>query len=87
MDMCFTPELEDQIWTLEGIRVVIRAPKNVQFSPYNYSRKLSATSSITDWINGRLKPIIGDYGFSIIDGNGEIPHGRTSMDTLRKSYF
>ena len=86
MAKCFTVDIEDQIWVLEGIRVVIRAPKNAQFEEYNYSRKISSTSSVTDWVNGRLRPIIGDTDFSVIDGNGIVPHGRTSMDTLRKSY-
>jgi len=35
----------------------------------------------------RLKPIIGEDEATIIDGNGNTPHGRTNIETVRNSYI
>ena len=79
-------ELEDKIWFLEGIRVVIRAPQSHMVGDYNYSRKISSSTSVTEWANGRLRPLLGDIDFYVVDGSGTRPHGRTNMGTLRDSY-
>lgn len=79
-------ELEDKVWTLEGVRVVVRAPQSDLVDDYNYKRKISATSSISDWGNGRLKPLLDGRDFYVIDGSGTRPHGRTNMETVRESY-
>lgn len=79
-------ELEDKIWTIEGIRVVVRAPQSDLVDDYNYQRKISASASITDWGNGRLKPILDGKDYYVVDGSGTRPHGRTNMDTVRESY-
>ncbi len=80
-------DLERQIFELEEIKVVIRTRKNTQLPPYNYSRKAAVNTSITEWYNTRLKPILGDdYDAEIVDGNGNNPHGRTNIETVRNSY-
>ena len=82
-----TTDLERQIFEKEEIRVVIRAPKNAEFDPYTYDRKAASNTSITDWCNNRLKPILGDeYDADIIDGYGNNPHGRTKIEKVRNSY-
>lgn len=79
-------ELEDKVWTTEGIRVVVRAPQSDLVDDYPYKRKISSTSSVTDWGNGRLKPILDGKDFYVVDGSGTRPHGRTNMETIRDSY-
>lgn len=79
-------ELERQIFEKEEIRVVIRCPRNIQFDEYTYERKTAANTSITDWYNTRLKPILGEYDADIIDGYGTNPHGRTGIERVRNSY-
>ena len=81
-----TSELEKQIFEKEEIKVVIRADRSSQFDPYNYQRKAAANTSISDWIETRLKPIIGDKEFEIIKGDGNSPHGRTAIEKVRASY-
>lgn len=82
-----TTDLERQIFEKEEIKVVIRAAKNTMFNEYAYDRKASTSTSITDWYNTRLKPIIGDdYDADVIDGYGTNPHGRTKIETVRNSY-
>jgi hypothetical protein len=87
MNYISATELERQIFELEEIRVVIRSNKATQYSNYNYSRKAASNTSITDWHLTRLKPIIGEDEATIIDGNGNIPHGRTNIETVRNSYI
>lgn len=80
-------DLERQIFEKEEIKVVIRAKKNTEFEEYNFDRKASINTSITDWYNTRLKPILGEnYDADIIDGFGNNPHGRTKIENVRNSY-
>jgi len=80
-------DLERQIFELEEVRVIIRSDKNKEFKSYNYTRKAATNTSITEWYNTRLKPILGDYDADVIDGNGNNPHGRTNIETVRNSYI
>lgn len=87
MNYISATELERQIFELEEIRVVIRSNKSTLYGKYNYTRKAASNTSITDWYLTRLKPIIGEYEATIIDGNGNTPHGRTNIETVRNSYI
>lgn len=80
-------DLEREIFEREEIKVVIRCPKNTMFEEYGYNRKAATSTSITDWYNQRLKPIIGEeYEADIVDGYGMNPHGRTKIEKVRNSY-
>ncbi len=87
MSQVSATELERQIFEKEEIRVVIRAPRNTMFEEYNFIKKAAANTSITDWYNTRLKPILGDeYDADIISGFGTNPHGKTGIERVRNSY-
>lgn len=79
-------ELEAKILELEEIVVVIRAPTSTNVNDYEYERKAAGSTSVTDYVDGRLKPCIGDLEFTIINGDHNSPHGRTKLNTLRESY-
>lgn len=80
-------EVEFAVYSLEEVRIAIQAPSNVQIGDYVFQRKAAGNSSITEWLQQRIIPIIGQYGVSVFDGTGAIPHGRTKMETLRASYM
>ena len=85
----YTPaEIEYAISTLELIRVVIRRKRNERIyeKNYDFERKFSNNSSIRDWIETRLRPIIGDDEVEAIDGYGAIIPLHTKMQKLRESY-
>lgn len=84
--MITVAEFEDKVWTLEGVRIIIRAPQSDMVNDYIYARKYISSSSVTDWINGRIKPLLNGKDFYIVDGSGTRPHGRTNMENLRNSY-
>jgi hypothetical protein len=84
-------ELEERILELEEIVIRIRAPHLSQVNDYSskdgpYTRKAAGTTSITDWLEQRVKPCIGDLEYSIVSGEYTTPHGRTKLSTLRNSY-
>lgn len=79
-------ELERQIFEVEEVRVIIRAPRSRIFPPYYYQRKSSSSTSVSDWLESRIKPLLGDVQVDVIKGDGTTPHGRTNMETLRNSY-
>ena len=84
--MINTEQLEDSIFDLEGVRVVIRASKYQTFEEYPYVRRASGNMSIKDWLNTRIKKHVGDFEVTVIDGAGQSPHGRTNMETVRNNY-
>lgn len=87
MNKISATDLERQIFEKEEIKVVIRCSKDTMFEEYNYNRKAAVNTSITDWYNTRLKPIIGEkYDADIINGYGTNPHGRTQIEKVRNSY-
>lgn len=79
-------EIEQSVFELDEIRIVVRAAVSAQLGLYDYSRKAAENASISEWLDQRIRPIVQGHGVVVIDGNGNIPHGRTRLSTLRASY-
>lgn len=79
-------ELERQIVQFEEIKVVIRCQRSQMFPQYPYQRKAAGNTSVSEWIETRIKPLIGSFEVDVIKGDGNAPHGRTLLDTVRDSY-
>lgn len=79
-------DLEKRIFELEEVVLTIRAPSDAKVEDYCYERKAAGNTSVTDWLEGRVKPLLGGYEVSIINGDYASPHGRTKLSTLRDSY-
>ena len=79
-------EFEAKVLEKEEIVIRVRAPSNTQVSDYSYDRKAAGNSSITDWLEGRIKPLLNNNEVIVIAGDYATPHGRTKLDTLRSSY-
>jgi hypothetical protein len=87
MEAIVTPaEIEQAVFDLEEVRIVIRAPKREALNDFDYDRKAAGNTSITDWLDQRIRPLVGDHQVVVVDGTGALPHGRTKMDKLRASY-
>lgn len=78
--------LEEKIFELEEIVVTVRAPSGVMVDDYEFERKAAGTSSVSDWLEGRVKPLLGGHEVVVINGDYTTPHGRTKLNTLRGSY-
>ena len=79
-------EIEQAVYELEEIRIVIRAGVREVMDDFVYERKAAANTSITEWLEQRIVPIVGRYPVVVVDGTGALPHGRTKLEKLRESY-
>lgn len=78
--------LEEKILLLEDVVITIRAPSTTLVGDYDYQRKAAGTMSVSDWLEGRVKPVVGSHEVAIVSGNYTAPHGRTKLSTLRDGY-
>jgi len=81
-------ELEKQIFDIEKVRVIFRCKKSKRFDAegFGYTYKAKANTKIVDWINNRIRPLVGDEEVIVINGNGEIVNGRTLIGNIRNTY-
>ncbi len=79
-------EIEQEVYGLDQIRIVIRAPASTTLGDYRYARRAADNASISEWLDQRIKPILGIHTAVVIDGKGNIPHGRTRLSVVRESY-
>lgn len=80
-------EFEAKVFELEEVRIVIRADPSALVNDYDFQRGASGRSSITKWLENRVKPAIDDHPVVVVNGEGSIPNGRTHMHNLRVSYI
>jgi len=79
-------EFEAKVLEREEIVIKIRAPSGTKVSDYNYDRKAASGQSISDWLEGRIKPALVNHEVVIVGGDYTTPHGRTKLGRLRDSY-
>ena len=79
-------ELEDKVWAQDGIRMVIRAASTAKVGDYSQKNAAQGNWRITQFIEKRISPLIGSKQLVILEGNGEEPHGRTLLSSIRESY-
>ena len=79
-------EFEKAVWTLEGIRIVIRAPADSQVEEYGFANAADKNLSITRLIANRIQQRVGNSEVVVIGGDGALAHGLFHLDTLRASY-
>jgi hypothetical protein len=80
-------EFEAKVLEKEDVVVRLRCPPNQEVNDYDYVRKVPDKSSLTEWLEQRVNPRIGEAQCDIIDGHSfQRPHGRTSMGKLRSTY-
>lgn len=84
--MATVRELEAKILEIEEVVVVIRAAADTEVGEYRYERKAAGSTSVSDWGDQRLKPLLNGLDFMIVNGSYTHPHGRTKMETLRNGY-
>jgi hypothetical protein len=80
-------DFEKKILELEEIVIVVRASPNDEIDDYPYERMAAGNTSISNWIEQRIRPVLGSRDFVIINGeHNTAPHGRTKLSTLRDGY-
>jgi hypothetical protein len=79
-------ELEDKVWVQDGIRIVIRAVSTAEVGDYSQKNAAQGSWRITQFIEKRISPLVKDKEVVVLEGNGEEPHGRTLLSSIRESY-
>ena len=79
-------EFEHQIWEIEGVRIVVRAPSGERVKPYDYKRAARGSWRATQLLKDRLRPCTDKREIVILDGNAVAPHRGTKLQTIRDSY-
>lgn len=82
-------DFERQVFTVEGIRLVIRGNGNLSIPDYPYQRKASDNTTVSEFLNNRIYSILPNGTQAVLvggDGNANI-HGLTMLGTLRNSYI
>jgi len=79
-------EFEETVWHLEGIRLVVRETVDVQVDDYDYQNAANRSWSIAEWLRNRVEPRLLVRVIAVLVVQGEQPHRRTRLDTLRGSY-
>lgn len=76
-------ELAAKIERVEGVKVCIVAPEDVEFDDYRYERKAKGNMSVTGLKNDRLAKAAKGYSVEVFDKNNAPVHGRTLLSNLR----
>ena len=79
-------DFEDAVRAVDRIRVVIRAARNIQIGGFTWANGAPEGQSLTVYTRNRIQTRVGDLEFSVIDGHGSEPHGRTLLRNIRQSY-
>ena len=79
-------DFEDAVRAVDQIRVVIRTERDAQVGNFNWRNGAPEGTSLTDYMRIRIQSRVGDLEFSVIDGYGSEPHGRTLLRNIRQSY-
>lgn len=78
-------EFEKQVWNVEGVRLVVRAPSSTAVKPYQYEKAASSKWRYSQ-LETRIEKSTDRFEYVIVDGRGDIPKRNMSLDRIRKSY-
>ena len=77
---------EAAVFQIEHIEIRIRASITEEVDDYDFSRKAHDGTTVSDWLDNRVRQKIDPFEVSIIDGNLQHPHGLTKLGKVRASY-
>ena len=79
-------QFEEAVWKIESVRIVLRAPKAAKVKDYKYKIADQEGHRVTEWLQNRVTPRIGDFTCVVVDGRGLVAHRASTMSTIRGSY-
>lgn len=79
-------ELEQQVWEQDKVRIIVRDRATSTVREYERRNKAKEGWSITGFLTSRIFPLVSNREVVVVDGKGNVPHGRTLLKTLRESY-
>lgn len=79
-------ELEDKVWKQDKIRIVVRCSSGTKVKDYTQRNAAQASWNVTQFIEKRITFLLKGQEVVVLMGDGEQPHGRTLLSSLRDSY-
>ena len=81
--MMTTEQFEDRVFDVDKVRIVLRTSKyKTTFEDYPYVRKAGDKTSINDWLDTRIKSLIGDCEVVVIDGSGAVNESALTGESI-----
>ena len=81
-------EFEEEVWKLEGVRIVIRANLDEMVESYGFSKAAIQGRNLTWFLDTRVSPCLAkNMEVVTIDGSGEVTHGSTLLKNLCQTYI
>lgn len=80
------PEFEEQVWEVEGIRIVVRGDEDDEVEDYDFKNAANGNWTIARLVDARVRPRIGKAKVVVIRGNGKLPNRNVILRTLRESH-
>lgn len=74
---------QDQVWKVEGIRLIVRGSQNDQVGEYNYPSAVDDNWSVDEWLKYRVLDCIGEYEVVVIQDDGVNANGSTPIRNVR----
>ena len=90
IEMANVKQIKNRVKKIEGFDVLLlnenrrsfRSDKILDFN-YNYKKAASSATTARQWINRRIPNWVDA---AILDGDGNVVHGKTHLGTVRRSY-
>ncbi|WP_276966813.1 hypothetical protein [Metallibacterium scheffleri] len=79
-------EFEDKVWAIEGVRIILRTDPDTKVPDYPYKKAADESWRVTELIDKRVAKLINDIPHVVLQGDGEEPHGKVILRTIRKGY-
>lgn len=79
-------DFEEKVWATEGVRLILRIDPNTLVDDYTYKKAADESWRVTELIEKRIEKCVGSTPIVVIQGDGEEPHGRVILRTLRTGY-
>lgn len=79
-------DFEDKVWNVDGVRIVLRTGADTEVKAYEYKNAADERWRVTELGEKRINKHLDGITYSMIQGDGEEPHGRVILRTIRNGY-
>ncbi len=79
-------DFEDKVWEVEGVRIVLHVGNSAEVKDYEYKKAADESWRVTEFGDKRINKHLDGVTYSMIQGDGEEPHGRVILRTVRSGY-
>ena len=79
-------EFEEKVWAIEGVRIVLRTAPDTEVKDDDCKNGADESWRITELGTKRIEKSIGNIPYTVIQSDGEEPHGKVILRTIRSAY-